>query len=108
MITGVECAKGKEEEFNDWYNYNFPPVLMKVPGVVRVDRYERVEDDERLPRFLNIVQLENDAAMEMMGKNEAVLEVGRLFFAEGAKWDTQMRWAIRYKRIYTTEAEDAK
>ena len=103
MITGVDCAKGLEKEFNEWYNCNYPPVLLKVPGVIRMDRYERVEDDEQLPRFLNIIQLENEAVMEEMAKSDAVREVGRVFFDEGAKWGTQMLWAVRYRRIYTSE-----
>ena len=47
MVAGVDCAKGKEKEFNNWYNSTFPQIMMRAPGVVKVDRYERVEDDDR-------------------------------------------------------------
>lgn len=103
LMTGVECARGKEKEFNDWYNSSFPPTMMKVPGVIRVDRYERVEDDERLPRFLSIVQFENMEAMEKLADNEAVRELGRSYIEEGSNYGIEFRWSIRYERIFTTE-----
>ncbi len=74
---------------------------------MRIDRYERVENrvehDERLPRFLNIVQLENEAVIEEMAKSDAVRELGRVFFDEGTKWGTRLLWVVRYRRIYTSE-----
>jgi hypothetical protein len=103
LMTGVDCAPGKEKEFNEWYNSGFPPAMMKVPGVVRVDRYERVEEDERLPKFLSVMHFESIEATEKMAENEAVQALGKSYFEEGSKFDIEFRWSIRYKRIYTTQ-----
>ena len=71
MITGVDCALGKEGEFNEWYNTNFAETMSKVPGVVGVERYERVEENEQLPRFISIVELENmEAAQAAIKRSE--------------------------------------
>ena len=59
LIAGVECARGKEKEVNDWYNSTLPQSMMRVPGVVKVDRYERVEDDDRDPAFLSMERLKD-------------------------------------------------
>ena len=105
LMTGVDCAPGSEKEFNEWYNSGFPPAMMKVPGVVRVDRYERVEDDERLPRFLSMMQFESMEATEKMAESSAVQELGKSYFEEGVKFDIEFRWSIRYKLIYTTQEQ---
>ena len=103
IIAGVECAKGKEREFNEWYNYTFPPMLIKVPGVTRIDRYERLEDNEAHPTFLSIVELASEDALRNMVKNDALWELGKLYFEGGSKWDLQLRWATNYKRIYSSK-----
>jgi hypothetical protein len=104
MMVGVDCAKGREQEFNDWYNATFPPILKGVDGVVRIDRYVRVESDESYPTFLSVVQFESEAAMASMAENEAVKELGKAYFEAGVRWGTSLRWSIRYKRIYSSEA----
>ena len=104
MLVGVDCAKGREQEFNDWYNSTFPPILKSVNGVVRIDRYARVESDESYPAFLSIVHFESEAAMAGMAENEVVRELGKAYFEAGARWTTALRWSIRYKRIYSSEA----
>lgn len=104
MIAGVECAKGMEKEFNDWYNSTFPAIMMKAPGVIRVDRYERVEDDDRLPKFLSVVQLENEAAIDEMARSDALRQIASLYVEEGARWDLKVRWALHYRSIYASES----
>lgn len=102
LMTGVDCALGKEKEFNEWYNTNFAEIMSKVPGVVRVDRYERVEDDEQLPRFLSIVQLENMETVQTLAENKKVSELGKLYIEEGVDYGIQFHWAVRYKQIYSS------
>ncbi len=103
IVAGVECAKGKEKEFNEWYNYTFPPMLIKVPGVTRIDRYKRLEDNEAHPTFLSIVELASEAALRNMAKSDALWELGKSYFEGGSKWDLQLRWTTNYKRIYSSE-----
>lgn len=46
--------------------------MMRVLGVVKVDRYERVEDDDQYPAFLSVVQLESEDAIGAMDKSDAM------------------------------------
>ena len=102
LIAGVECAEGKEKEFNDSYNASFPPIMMKVPGVVKVDRYERMGEDDRLPKFLSIVHLENESAIYGMAESEAMKELAELYVEQGARYNTQVYWAMHYRKIYSS------
>ena len=104
LITGVDCAPGVERKFNEWYNASFPKTVSKVPGVVRVDRYERVEDDEQMPRYLSIVQLENMEAVARLGESEAVRELGKLYIEEGVNYGIRVDWSIHYRHIFGTGA----
>lgn len=103
LIAGVECAKGKEKEFNDWDNSTFPQIMMRVPGVVKVDRYERVEDDDQYPTFLSVVQLESEDAIGAMDKSDAMRELAGIMLEQAPKWDMRVRWAVHYKRFFTTD-----
>jgi hypothetical protein len=102
LIAGVNCAKGKEEEFNESYNASYPPVVMKVPGVIRVDRYERVEDDEKQPKFLSVVHLEDESVVEEMAGSEAIRALIDLYVEQGARFDTSVQWASHYRLIFST------
>ena len=102
MVAGVDCAKGKEKEFNDWYNSTFPRIMMRAPGVVKVDRYERVEDDDRYPAFLSVVQIESEEVMEAMEKSDAVAELAGIMLEQSPKWEMKVRWVVHYRRFFTT------
>jgi antibiotic biosynthesis monooxygenase (ABM) superfamily enzyme len=102
MITGVDCAPGKEKEFNEWYNTNFAEIISKVPGVVRVDRYERVEDNVPLPGYISIVELENIEAWQNLQENKNVSELGKLYIEKGVNYGIQFHWVVRYKQIYSS------
>jgi hypothetical protein len=108
LIAGVECAEGKEKEFNESYNASFPPVVMRVPGVVRVDRYERLNGDETLPRFLSIVHLEDESAIERMAESDTIRELADLYVEQGARFDTKVQWASHYRLIFSTGPREAR
>jgi len=103
IVAGVECVKGKEKEFNDWYNSTFPPMLIKIPGVTRIDRYQHLREDDAHPAFLSIVEVANEEALAAMVNSDALWELGKFYFEGGSKWDLQLRWPTHYKRIYSSE-----
>ena len=106
LISGANCTPDKEREFNEWYNSTFPPAMMKMPGVERIDRYERVEDDDGLPRFLSVVQFENMQAVDKLAESEVVKELGKIYIEASTKFDIDFRWAIRYKNIYSSVVKE--
>jgi hypothetical protein len=77
--------------------------MMKVPGVIKVERYERLGDNDQYPSFLSTVELENEATIESMAKSKAIKEVSKVFVEGGAKWNTRVRWAVHYKRLFSSE-----
>ena len=86
MIAGIDCDEGKEEEFNKWYNSTFPRLMVKAPGVVRVDRYERIQEDPMLPKFLSVVGLESEEFITALANSDAVREIANTYVAEGIQW----------------------
>ena len=61
IVVETNCTDpSREKEFNDWYDDIHVPDLLKVPGVVRVTRYENVTPGEVQARFLNLVEVEAD------------------------------------------------
>ena len=107
LIAGVECAEGREKEFNESYNASFPPIVMRVPGVIGVDRYERLNGDETLPRFLSIVHLEDESAIETMAWSDAVRELADLYVEQGARFDTRLLWASHYRLVFSSQPRGA-
>jgi len=103
LVAGVDCAKGKEGEFNHWYNSTFPEIMMRAPGVVRVDRYERLEDNDEYPAFLSVVQIESEDAVEAMEKSDAVAELADIMLKQSPKWEMKVRWVVHYRRFFSTE-----
>jgi hypothetical protein len=103
LVAGVDCAKGKEKEFNDWYDSTFPQIMMRAPGVVRVDRYERLEDNDEYPMFLSVVQIESEEVMEAMEKSDAVAELAGIMLEQSPKWEMKVRWVMHYRRFFSTE-----
>jgi len=39
LLVYTECPEGQDAEFNDWYDNIHAPDLLKVPGIVRVQRF---------------------------------------------------------------------
>ena len=102
MIAGVECCQGKENEFNHWYNNKFPQMMLNAPGVIKVERYQRMEEDTRMPKFISIVYLENEGSIQSVTSSEAVKELAAIYLDESTQWDLQIRWAGNYKNIYSS------
>ena len=102
MIAGIDCDEGKEEEFNKWYNSTFPRLMVKAPGVVRVDRYERIQEDPMLPKFLSVVGLESEEFITALANSDAVREIANTYVAEGIQWGLKVRWALHYRNIYSS------
>ena len=103
LIAGVDCAEGKEKEFDNWYNSTFPEIMMRAPGVVRVERYERVEDNDQYPTFLSVVLIESEEAVEAMEKSDAMAELAGIMLEQSPEWEMKVRWVVHYKRFFTTE-----
>jgi hypothetical protein len=102
MLAGIDCARGREKEFTEWYHSTFPQIMMKAPGVVSVERFERLEDNDEYPRFISVVQIENEAAIAKMDSSEAIKEISAIMLEEGPKWEITTRWVVHYGRIFTS------
>jgi antibiotic biosynthesis monooxygenase (ABM) superfamily enzyme len=51
----MDVEPEKEKEFNDWYDKEHIPALLKVPGVIGASRYISVEGT---PKYTAIYELE--------------------------------------------------
>lgn len=56
QIGRIDIPGAMEEEFNDWYNTNYIPAFLQVPGVIRSRRYLAVESQ---PKYMTVYEFEN-------------------------------------------------
>ncbi len=56
-VVMMDVEPGKEAEFNEIYDKEHIPVLLKVPGVLRAARYKT--STEGVPRYVAIYELES-------------------------------------------------
>ncbi len=54
-IVRVDVDPEKEKQFNNWYNKEHVPALLKVPGVIGASRYVSMEGT---PKYTAIYELE--------------------------------------------------
>ncbi len=55
----------REEEFNDWYDNTHIPDVLKVPGIVRMARYENVTPGEQTGKYLALLEVEAEDIWEV-------------------------------------------
>ena len=55
----------REKEFNDWYNNVHVPDVLKIPGIVRMTRYENAIPSEEQPKYLALLEVEADDIWEV-------------------------------------------
>jgi hypothetical protein len=54
FVVRMDVDPEKEEQFNEWYNKEHIPALLKVPGVIRAYRYSSLEGT---PKYIAIYEL---------------------------------------------------
>ena len=55
-VVRVDVDPEKDQQFNEWYNKQHIPALLKVPGVIGAYRYSSLEGT---PKYIAIYELEN-------------------------------------------------
>ena len=97
-VVMMDVEPEKEAEFNEIYNKEHVPVLLKVPGVLSATRYETAT--EGLPKYAAIYEVENPDVPSSEAFRNA---------ADSGEWPhkvrpyTKNRTHIIYKRIYAEE-----
>jgi len=92
----IDIAAAMEEEFNDWYNTNYIPGYLTVPGCIRARRYLAVEGQ---PKYLTVYEFENSGVPDTPEWARA---------RSGNPWNARMRPHVRldegspavFRRIY--------
>jgi len=61
MLVETDCADpAREGEFNEWYNQIHLPDVLETPGVVRAERYEKIDPSEGQGKYLAAYEAEAD------------------------------------------------
>ena len=61
ILVEVNCTDpDRVNELHEWYEKSHIPDLLKVPGIVRVTRYENVTPGEVRSKFLTLLEAEAD------------------------------------------------
>ena len=62
MLVTVEIPADKERAWNDWYNNEHVPDILKCPGFKRVGRFKSLQGNG--PRYVTIYELEHPNVRE--------------------------------------------
>lgn len=61
LVVGLNVAdKGKEAEFNKWYNEIHFPDVLETQGFVKATRWENIAPGEKDAKFLALYEIETD------------------------------------------------
>jgi len=96
FVIAIDVDPEKEVEFNEWYNTEHIPRILKVSGMLSGNRYVAVDGT---PKYLTIYELENPEVMKSKAFREAV----------DTEWLKRIRPYYRvvtrkfYKHIYPEE-----
>lgn len=96
-----------EAEFNEWYNYDHVTSLLRSPEILRVERYERIGNDERIPRYLCFHRYLNEKAIAerrdgFLGK--IGMEERSQVYPDSVWWDGT--WRASYKMLSKERKDD--
>jgi hypothetical protein len=98
FVVMLDVEPDKEEEFNELYNNEHIPFLLEVPGVLSAARYENVEGDEGVPKYLAIYEIESPD----VPNSEAFRNAGNSGdWPHKVRPHTKNRSLIVYKRMQT-------
>lgn len=68
-VVRVDVDSEKEKQFNEWYNKEHVPALLKVPGVTGAYRYASLEGT---PKYMAIYELDNPDVLTSEAWKKAV------------------------------------
>ena len=99
-MIGTNCPRGADEaQFNDWYNNDHMVFVLRNPNVIRAERYQRIGEDQKYPKYLAIYRYENEKTLAE-GRDTWVDKLAipdrRRRYPDDV-WDR--RWFVRYKLI---------
>jgi len=69
LLFAMNVEAGAEVEFNEWYDAEHVPRLVKVPGVLAARRFRAVQGDQK---YLAVYHLQTPAVVESKAWSEAV------------------------------------
>jgi len=72
---------GREDEYNDWYDGRHVDDVLKIPGFVRVQRFEYADplrDDPPKHKYLSIYDIESDDIAKTAGLLVAAAGTSRM------------------------------
>jgi len=99
-MVGTNCPRGASEaQFNDWYTNDHMIFVLRKPEVIRAERYQRIGDDEKYPKYLAIYRYDNEKTLAE-GRDSWIAKLAipdrRRVYPDGI-WDR--RWHVSYKLI---------
>jgi len=99
-MIGADCPRGESEaRFNDWYTNHHMVFVLRMPEVIRAERYERIGNDENYPKYIAIYRYENEKTL-VEAQDTWIAQLGvpdrRKAYPDDV-W--KLRWKVSYKLI---------
>ena len=64
FIVETKIDPENEEKFNEWFDKVHIPLILKIPGVLKAQRYKVINTEDDRGKYLAIYDLENEEAIK--------------------------------------------
>lgn len=113
-IVGTICFPEKEERFNQWYNEEHIPALMKFKGLERVTRYKMtgaaigprehpMGAKDGYAKFIAIYGFEDLQAFERFEKSSELAAARKHRVVVAEEMGLQLFWRVQYESMKVWE-----
>ena len=100
-VVATDCAAADEKKFNEWYDQNHIPILMKYEGVKKVTRYKVNGDAPNGGRYLAIYEFDTAASRAAQMGSPAFQEAMAEMQQSWPKGGVNIKWMGNYDPIQT-------
>lgn len=96
-IRATDCPPEVEARYVQWYEDVHVPMLLKIPEVKRVTRYESVGDDGSHPKYLSIYEFEDLGAAQRYERSAEAAEAKAEIARTWPQGEWKHRWKVQYQ-----------
>jgi hypothetical protein len=102
-VVATNCSTADDKRFNEWYNANHIPILMKYPGVKKVTRYKVQGEAPNGGCYLAIYEYDSAEARAGQNTSDAFKEAMAEMQQSWPNGGVEIKWMGAYDPIKTWE-----
>jgi hypothetical protein len=95
MFNGRSIPSEVEEKFNQWFDYAYATIYLKIPGIIGIDQFKLIKKNINLPGYLSIYYHGNLNAVKAFGAHPDRQAVIR----DMNTWPVEWFWLSYYQLL---------